>query len=101
MILSAGAESMILSECTESIILSVGLLLPPLSLCCCRCCLCLRRGSSGSCTGVAVCRPRGGDVATTVVDFLLLLLHAKGVVVFHLFPASSVAATVVLGAVIL
>ncbi len=66
--------------------------------------------------GVAVCRCRGGDVATTVVDFdfvfvlfwfWFLLLHADGVVVSPLFPAadigvsaSSVTAAVVLGAVI-
>jgi hypothetical protein len=66
--------------------------------------------------GVAVCRCRGGDVATTVVGFifvfvlilvLFLLLYADGVMVPHLFPvmdigvtASSVPAAIVLGAVI-
>jgi hypothetical protein len=65
---------MILSVRAESIILSVGLLLLPLPPCCRHCCLCLRRGSSGGCMGVAVCRCRGNDVATTVVDFVLVFV---------------------------
>jgi hypothetical protein len=114
MILSAGTESMILSACAESIILSLGLLLPLLPPCCRHCCLCLCRGSSGGSTGKAVCRRRGIDIATTVVDFvfvflfLFLLLHADGVVMSCLFSstdigvtASSIAGVVILGAVIL
>jgi hypothetical protein len=68
-ILLAGAESMILSVRSESIILSADLLLPLLPPCCPRCCLCLRRGSNSGCMGIAVCRHRGSDVATTVGDF--------------------------------
>ncbi len=66
--------------------------------------------------GVAVCLCRGGDIAATVVDFvfvllfvlfLFLMLHTDSVVVSHLFlamyigiTASSVAATIVLRAVV-
>jgi hypothetical protein len=115
-----GAESMILSAHAKSIILSAGLLLPPLPLCCHHCCLCLHKGSSGGSTGVAICRHRGGKVATTVVDlavffcfffvfcfFCFFLLHADEVMVSYLFPAAdigmmalSVAAAVVLGAIV-
>ncbi len=69
-----GAESMILSVRTESIILSAGMLLTPIPPCCHCCCLCLRRGSSGGSMGIAVCRRRGGDVATTDVDFVLVFV---------------------------
>jgi hypothetical protein len=99
------------------------LLLPPLPPCCCRCCLYLCRGSSGGSRGVAVCRHRGGDFATTVVDFVFVfvfvffcfcfcfcfcfLLHDDGILVTHLFlamdigiAALSVTAAIILGAVV-
>ncbi len=110
MILSACTESMILSEHAVSIILSAGLLLPPLLLCCCRCCLCLRRHSSGVSTGVAGYRHKGSDVATTVVDFVFVFLFIaprRYAVVSHLFPAADIGVTalpvtvaVVLGAIV-
>ncbi len=67
--------------------------------------------------GVAVCRRRSGDVATTLLIlclflflllFLFLFLHANGVMLSYLFPAAdigvtalSVAAAAILGAIFL
>ncbi len=61
-----GNESMILSACAESIILSASLLLPLLPTCCHHCCLCLRGCSSGG--------SRGGDLAATVFDFVFVFV---------------------------